>query len=689
MKLVKIIFLILLVFQSTVSFAQQQKIHRVKSGETLRSIAKKYSITPYELVKINPDIKNPPETGKQIVIPVSDVYDITVESKVVDKNINGIIYHTVQPKETLYSLSKKYNVEIKQFYENNPTLIDGLKIGMVLSVEPVKSVNEVVEKEVATIDVSKFIVHKVNEKETIWSLCHRYGITEPELLSSNPDVALHFNVGDTIYIPKNQLGKEVKVDDLNKNFVYHDVKPKETLYSISKRYGVTKDELTAQNPILKGGLEIGQVLKVENTVNLIHDTIKYKTETLTNRLDDELLTDRQKISFIDKLKINQVIDVALILPLYVEKNKSKLFKEVDVVDDVDDLEKSTEENFEYVKNRVYGMSSIGFDFYNGALMAMDSLRKSGLSIRLRVFDSEKDLKSVQRILDENDLTDMDVVIGPLYAENVEYVADRLKYDNVLVVSPLSKKHNLDTRFNLVQAMPTTFITKNSVLEKILSENKNNINVMVFGGILDASQVDFIEDRLVSKLDSNSVKVYLSPDNLVSKEKINLMVEKNKINIAVIGSTNEVLVTDVVTGMYQTVDVNATDEKSENLKPKVFLLSNPKVLNQIGSDYLNALSLSYPEDYFLDYQKPLTQKFDDDFKLKNSYYPSKYSYRGFDVTYNTLLLISGASNLEVGLLNNPMRHIQGKFNYARKPYGGYYNKGVFIIKYKDWKLVESN
>ncbi len=304
----------------------------------------------------------------------------------------------------------------------------------------------------------------------------------------------------------------------------------------------------------------------------------------------------------------------------------------------------------------------------------------GLSVRLRVFDTENNLKVVKKIMDNNDFSEVDVVIGPLYTDNVEYVADRLKYDNILVISPLSKKLNIDNRFNLVQAMPTSFTTKNTVLKEIIKEQTDSSNIVVFGGLIDKVEVDFVESRLKSEIDSNRISTYIAEENLVDREIVFEMLEPNNDNIIVIASKDDVLVTDVITALNQVTD---------SLPNRAYLLSRPRVLDQLESDYLNSVSLAYPEDFFIDKQNSKVKKFNKEFRLKNKYIPGKYSYRGFDITYDVLLSIGNSSNLEVGILQNNKTCVQGKFNYIRKPFGGYYNNGVFIIRYNNWNLEVVN
>ncbi|MEN8138825.1 MAG: LysM peptidoglycan-binding domain-containing protein [Bacteroidota bacterium] len=655
------------------SFAQgKSNTHTVKTGETVRSIAKKYKITPYDLIKINPDVKDPPVVGSKIIIPAQDgVSDNLQDATEGEKRVGDKVYHKVAPKETLYSLSKKYNVEIKDLYEANPSLVDGLKIGMTLLIPSSKKVVEVKR------DASKFILHVIEPKETRWGLCHKYGITEEELIENNPKIAQSVNIGDTVWIPKSNVKEIVREEDINYNYTYYEVKPKDTNYGLSKKFGVDISVLKKENPNIAGGLQIGMVLKIPKAPREVYDTSKFEQKTYTNLPNDAKLSSKEKIEELDKFDIPRVVDVVMMLPFYLDKN-------AEIINDNSSHKEKTKsalkEGVEIGAPSIYPKSAIALDFYNGAMFAIDSLKRMGLSVRLRVFDTHKNLEEVKRILDNNDFSEVDVVIGPLYTENVEYVADRLKYDNVLVVSPLSKKLDLDNRFNLVQAMPTSYTTKNSVIKEIINGDSNSSNILIFGGLVDKAEVDFVESRLKSSLDSNKVSTYIAEENLVDREVVFELLEPNKDNVVVMASKSNVLITDVITALNQVTD---------SLPNRAFLLSRPKILDQLESDYLNTVSLTYPEDYFVDYEDAKAKEFDRDFKQKNKYLPSVFAYRGFDVTYDVLFSLGKSSNLEVGILQNNKRCVQGKFNYSKKPFGGYYNNSVFVIKYNNWRLEEVN
>ena len=143
MKNIKLIVILFLIGCSSI-FAQDKKFitYKVKDGETVQSISKTLAITPYDLLKLNPDIKDNVEGGEIIIVP-NKAYDPLLDinnadlSGIGDKDIivDKFIYHEVAPKETIYSIVKSFNISSDELNQNNPFLVsDGLKIGQVIKI---------------------------------------------------------------------------------------------------------------------------------------------------------------------------------------------------------------------------------------------------------------------------------------------------------------------------------------------------------------------------------------------------------------------------------------------------------------------------------------------------------------------------------------------------------------------------
>ncbi len=258
----KIVLFLLVSFLFVNGFSQVKKkdqevdiiSHQVQLGESVRMLSKKYMVDPSKIYKLNEFAVNGISEGMVLKIPVPKkevplekevsekteeiAQTIPVEEKTViketikepvkqEKEVTTItrttdVNHTVLPKETLYSLSKKYNVSVDDIKMSNESLLKtGMKIGQVLKIPSTKILSS--NETIVTTEIKPIAEKPVTEKPIIKS-----------------------NATST------------------ENVIKHKVEPKETLYSLSKKYNVTVDVIKEQNAVLlQNGLQIGQVLLIK------------------------------------------------------------------------------------------------------------------------------------------------------------------------------------------------------------------------------------------------------------------------------------------------------------------------------------------------------------------------------------------------------------------------------------------
>jgi LysM repeat protein len=249
------------------SFSQEKSItHKVQKGETITQIAQKYNVTPYDIYKLNPDAQTGLKPNSVLLIP---------KKGIAAKTNSQTKTHKVAPKETLFGIEKEYGVSDEALKKANPDLEKlGLQIGQTLVI-PSSSVSKTV---VSTPE--KVVYHEVLPKETKYSIAKRYGITIEELEKKNSEIIANLPIGYKLLIkgtapktnkvavvsPKKDTIKPIssKVSPAI-NYLNYEVKPKETLYSLSKMAGLSQDELIELNPALTNGVEVGMILKLPAT----------------------------------------------------------------------------------------------------------------------------------------------------------------------------------------------------------------------------------------------------------------------------------------------------------------------------------------------------------------------------------------------------------------------------------------
>lgn len=285
--------------------------HKIQKGETAYFIAQKYKVSVDEIYKLNPESQNGIKDNQIIKIPVH-----ASEKPKSDQQIT----HIVAEKETLYGLSKKYKVSQEAILEaNKETLANGLQVGQQLII-PQNTLND---SKTEKASVSK-TTHLVLAKESLFSIARQYNVSVQDLENLNKDILINgLQIGQTISIPNKRKTLDGRVRVINQETVFHVVEPKETKFSIAKKYGISIDQLESQNPEIVNGLIVGNKLAINSTAikpaneseelmlalaekQVVVEKTKAKTVEIED-LKDRLTVQRemnQKVIKINDLKVN-------------------------------------------------------------------------------------------------------------------------------------------------------------------------------------------------------------------------------------------------------------------------------------------------------------------------------------------------------------------------------------------------
>lgn len=319
--------IIVLFFFSVGVFSQEKFIkHKISKGENLTVIAKKYGVKAKDIQEANPDAPKVLKLNSVLLIPNSDKKSTAKKTETVANTSSATTsgLHEVLEKETLWAISKKYNVSVDDLKKVNPSLeSEGLKIGQKLNIPSNAIVstenltkNQNTEKPELIPSTYVEVLVEVKPKETKYLIAKKYGITVAELEKQNPFIKGKLPVGyllkirtskekanqqinDTSITSQTQVAEtnvltsqnagqtDVKLEIVTANNieVFVEVQPKETKYAIAKRYGITVAELERQNPSIKSKLPVGYRLKIntsqENAVALASVTTPQMNGTVS------------------------------------------------------------------------------------------------------------------------------------------------------------------------------------------------------------------------------------------------------------------------------------------------------------------------------------------------------------------------------------------------------------------------
>lgn len=617
----KYIYLIIFLFfiGATSSFAQQKKYitYKVSEGETVASISKELLITPYDLLKLNPDINKNVKTDDILVIPNKD-YDPSKEIAEIDLKtitdqdivVDNYIYHKVLPKETVYSILKKFKVSKEVLNELNPYLLkDGLKIDNVLKI-PL----QINEAEIIEIDKSTQ-PYLVKPKETKYSIARNFEISIDYLEQLNPKIKeTGLQIDDVILVPKEKLNVEGE-------FSIYTIEKSETLYGLSNKFEISQEELIAENPQLEDGVREGMVIKIPNKGELKSDI------------------------FIDEIAEDKKIELAMMLPFRAKRD-----------------------SLDFENDRLLNITT---EFYLGALLAIDSLKNQGLSIHMRVYDTENSKKVSKKLSSGREFDDYDVIIGPLFLNNVKVVSDNLQFKKALVISPISTKdHSKIRNINLVQEVPTKEHLALEMMEYVKSiySNQKLIVILDEEGESSANINSLIRD--LEALDSiESVTLIKPEEGYIKPEVFKENIAEDRENWFFLFGSEGVIASDVV---------NNLGVLPEEVNVTLFAFEKGKSFNKIDNNFLARVNFHYASFQYLDSESKELRYFTNRYIKSYKTYPTKYAIEGFDITYDILIRMAN-ENTDLKSQGNSER-LATKYNYIENTSNSILNKGIFIVRY---------
>lgn len=675
----RIIYSILFIFCFTISItAKQEKYikHTVVKGETINIIAQKYHVTPYDIYKLNPDSQNGIQLDSVLLIPPSQSEStayvgsqttpvtITPTTTNTTKNTNPTT-HLVQPKETLYSLSKQYNVTIDALKAANGDLLNnGLKIGMNVKIpasdgqtavasaptvvkEVVKETPKVVAPKVETTTVGT-TYHIIEPKETKYGISKRYGMTIAELERLNPQIATDFPIGFKLVVSgstPNQAVVEASkpstdtvkpaaetsaapTSSTKKYLEEYVVKPKETASTIANDYGITEQELISLNPELKKGIKLGMILRVPKGQR------KEPVRKEQGNLSKSINTNARK-------------QLALLFPFNISKIES-------------DTVNSTQARLKKDK-----FLNLTLDFYSGALMAIDSAKVLGMNVDIKILDSQetKNTSNVAALMQQNNLQAMDAVVGPFYQGNVEKLAELLEPTKTPVISPLSK--DVGKKYsNLYQSMPSTELLRSSIFNFMRAKGGNIV------AVIDNKKGSI--KQYVQDMQKDVRIVGLSEKGTVVADSLKATFQKDKLNYVVLASESTWMILATTSAMLAA---------QKDYQVQLVILEPNETLDfeEISLTRLTKLKLLYPSLSRPNETNEANQ-FDAKYKKLNKILPNQYAIRGFDVTFDTLLRLSQDKTFEETVQASPSEQIENKFDYVQNATYGYSNNGIYILYY---------
>ncbi|MCY1722780.1 LysM peptidoglycan-binding domain-containing protein [Prolixibacteraceae bacterium Z1-6] len=681
--------------------------HKIKSrNETPYFIAKQYGITVEELYAYNTGVRKY-KKGVKVKIPFWNEVKQPVAIEKTEKQLleaPETIKHVVVSGETLYGLSKKYKVSEHEILTINPKARN-LKAGMTIYI-PLK--NEVVA-ETKPVPVAKevavsYFEHIIESGESMWGITRRYGVSENELKALNPILETGFPAGAVIRIPVSETEKNVAKPLNEAAFKKHLVEKGETLYGLSKKYNLSIPEIQKYNPVLENrNLVYGETILIPEQPDEIFEQIVQNNKADSTRLVEEyyeveLPTEIPSTCLpVQKgMLSDKTYNIVLFLPLFLEINDTlnredlvldtmSLFT-AEEVEIAQDTTIELEERKELFK-QFYGGSENFVQFYEGVLLAIDSLQKAGVNICLNVFDTQRKADSIRQYVFTNEFLATDLIIGPIYERVQREVAQIAAKNRIPIISPLASQSEITkSNSSYFQVNPTREYLAVQTAEMVAEEYYNSNFIVVktknYSGTPEGQLVDLFREKFVnSGFMSDNFGVNFTIYDFENEGSFGLrrIMSKTKENVVYIPSSNEGELSVAISNVNNLADDFSITLIGSNRFPN---------FSSIQVDHYHNLKLKYIAPYWIEYTNPSTIKFIEKFKTNFNTEPDNFGAQGYDVTmYFMTALTAFGNDFDDCLPYLHIDQVQGNYHFEKvTQFGGYMNQGVSVIAYtRDYRV----
>jgi len=577
-------------------------------------------------------------------------------------------YHTVSKGETSYGIAKKYQIDLNEFFNFNPSASNGLSKGDTLKI-PIKTfVNQTIDNEID----SSIKIHKVMPGETLWSIAKIYGIRLPTIKAYNKLSTNELSESQLLLIPNIQSDTSNMVQPLFKHvdhpmlkkcdtLIIHKVKKKETLYSISKKYTVGLDQIIKNNPILNEfGLKKDQELKI---ILRIKDCIEDSVENQNDSLD----------LFLGSIYDQKTLRISLVLPFFTNKSDSIIV--------------NCPENTNCTIDKI---SENSFQIYNGVKIALRDLKELGYNLELNVFDSKYNTNTIKEIFQDTLFKSSNLIIGPLYSKNIKMMRVFSKNSHIPMISP----YNIPSQalFNypdLFKIQPSRS-TQSKEMAIYIKNSKDDYNILLL------SDVEDNKSKVYGNIFSDAFNdtIYLIKDSLKKLDSIlptllkrgddwsHLLdkLSKKKSNLIIIISNQVPFIT------YAFNKIIEFSNSQEHYKSdfEIFGFEDIYRIKTIDVIYKNKFNLHFVSKGIPDFKSNRIAEFKDKYRDFLFAEPTKYSYLGYDIVKSIFMKIYpyklNSESYYQGLLNDVF--------YNRIDLGsGSENNLVNFYRIEDYNLIQ--
>jgi LysM repeat protein len=486
-----------------------------------------------------------------------------------------------------------------------------------------------------------FFLHTVESGQTVYSISKMYNISVEEIYNLNPGSDVGIKTGAQLKIPQN-----------SGSYFYHTIQPQETLYSVSRKFQMKGEDILDVNP----GLSVetftaGKTIRIPT--NRVTTPIEGPNEDYNQVTTNALLFTQMKPESISTIK------TALLLPFGLREGTNP-------------------------KN---ASSNRMVEYYEGFLLALEDIKKKGISVDLQVYDIGSEAGLLPAILKTPAMQDVNLIIGGMSDKQIQLISNFSHEKNIPYVIPFSRSDEPLMYYNIYQVnTPQSYLYSKASVAFCDKYKKSNIIFYVPNPA--GNKTDFIE--------------------IVKKD-----LTARKIPYSVIGSTNNISseITKALSDSKNNVFVPADDTSETLLKLMAYLKniaeSKPQLsVSLFGYPTWQIYSMEHPDDFFylnatffsIFYANPTSQKVKSFYNNYLSWYSRelintfpKFGIFGYDTgMFFIQLLHKYGTSYDVNINKLSYNGVQTDFYFERaNNWGGFINTNIYLVEFTpDFTIVSS-
>jgi len=374
------------------------------------------------------------------------------------------------------------------------------------------------------------------------------------------------------------------------------------------------------------------------------------------------------------MMVNGECRVALMLPFY--------FSEIDT------LRKSITGISTTVNSNPVNPKSFNFiQFYEGFMLALDSLKQLGLNAKVYVYNVEENTTSAQQIIRNPELKTMDLIIGPVYARSFGIVAGFARENHIFIVNPFS------TREEIILDNPYVFKVVPSInwqfpdLVSYLNDHYRYAQIFVARNNLsqNAGQYEALETEMKKNLTVREFPLTdLFTEIIYNRDSLHVFRRKastDRQNVIVIYSDNKAFLLDFM---------RKYSAFKDRYPITIFGLPNWKKIEGLDLGNMNNLNTHILAEDFVDYRLPVVKKLLIQYRDIYKTEPQKYAFDGYNIgIYFMSALMKFGSHFGDCIRYFDMDLLNTGYNFESQPGQGFENTYWNVLKMSDKSLIDAS